>query len=147
MPCIVVQPPGGFLPSGMILRPSSYTPPTSNNYATITGWIPDPTYPGSMISSNGVVAQGTKPGATITASCRVANSYPFGSYQATIRLLVNGNPVVTGTQVSVPASGTNDATATATVDIASGDVLTVQVTVTSSTNLSVQPTSSYARIT
>lgn len=146
MPCIIVQPPGAaFQPSGMILS-AAFTPTLVNNYTTIPNWTADAAYPGSTISSDGLVAQGTKAGATIAASCLVANSYFLSAYSCTLRLLVNGATAVTGSATSIPASGTGTATASITYDIAAGDVLTVQVSITNN-QLAVQPTSSWARIT
>lgn len=140
MPCIVVGGVSGFAPSGMT-KSGSYG--FSGSYTTITSWTADTSnYPGSVVSGNGVVAQGSKSGATLTANI------PFGggfSSTTTVRIQVNGVTVVTG---SGNSSSSGTATASTTYDISNGDVVTVQgqsVGVTPTTVSS--GTDTYVRIT
>ncbi|MBF6277069.1 hypothetical protein [Nocardia nova] len=142
----MLSPLGGFQPSGLILG-SVFQITTA--YSTVTGWNTDPAYPGSAISGNGVVSKGGKSGALLAASCLVANGYPLGSYSCTLQLFVNGISVVTGSPVSIAASGSGTVTVSTTANISGGDVLTLQAIASSGagTNLKMQPTSSWLRIT
>lgn len=139
MPCIVVRPPAGFAPSGMTKNGSQAL---NSSYATITSWIADTTnYPGSTVSSNGVVAQGTKT-ATLTANIPYTGGF---SQTTTVRIQVNGTTVVTGS-----GNGADNGTATATTNtpITAGDVVTVQGTSSGVGTTTVSSgTSTYVRIT
>lgn len=118
MPCIVAQPrAAGFAPSGMN---KSGTQALTGSYATLTTWTADTTgYPGSTVSSNGVVAQGS---ATATLTANIAYTGGF-SQTTTVRIQVNAATVATGTGNSAD-SGT--ATATTSYAITTGDIVTVQ---------------------
>lgn len=111
-----------FAPSGMT-KSGSFQIPAS--FTTVTGWTADTTtYPGSTVSGNGIVAQGSKTGATLAANLPYSGgNYGGGNKQA--RLLVNGVVVATGTASTGKISGTM--TVSTTYDIAVGDVVTVQV--------------------
>ena len=117
---------GSFLPSGMT-KNGSFTLATS--YSTVTSWTADTTnYPGSTVSSDGLVVQGGKSGASVNASLVVSNSNPAG-VNATLRLILNGNtgsPLATGSAVSVPAFGSTTVTVSATANLSNADVVTVQ---------------------
>ena len=144
MPCIIIQPPGGFLPSGMILS-SAFT--ITSSASTVTGWTADTAgYPGSVVLSNGLLAQGSKAGATVSASCLVANSY-FISGNVTVYLQVNEVTVATSAATPIPASGNATIPVSGTADLTIGDVVTVQASGGSGSNIKMQPTSSYVRIT
>ncbi|MGK8554401.1 hypothetical protein [Nocardia gipuzkoensis] len=131
----------GFNPSGMT---KSGTFPLSSSWQTIPSWTADTaTYAGSTVSGNGLVAQGTKSGATLTANIPFAS----GSFNAstTVRILVNGTLIATGSAVE-GVSGTASCTATATV--ATGDIVTVQGMSTGITSTTVSAgTGTYVRIT
>lgn len=138
MPCIVIMPATGFAPSGMTKSGSDYGLTTS--YTTITTWTADTTnFPGSTVSSNGVVAQGTKT-ATVAASLALTGGF---SYTASVRILVNGGVVATGT-------GTEDTpmTVSTSTAIVTGDIVTVQGTASGIDNPSVATgANSWVRIT
>lgn len=115
-----------FLPSGMN-KNGSFTLATS--YSTVTAWTADTTnYPGSTVSSDGLVVQGGKSGASVNASLQVSNSNP-AAVNATLRLILNGNtgsPLATGSAVSVPAFGSATVTVSTTATLSNADVVTVQ---------------------
>ncbi|MEV6068406.1 hypothetical protein AB0L82_17780 [Nocardia sp. NPDC052001] len=122
MALIVVSGAGSFAPSGMTKSGSSQK--LTGSYAEITNWTADTTgYPGSTLSGNGVRSQGANTAAVLTASLPFSGGGSSTNSQQA-RLFVNGvaagspGPSVNGT------SGT--LTATATVNLADGDVVTVQ---------------------
>lgn len=110
----------GFLPSGM----TKNGPQTAERtWVTVIGWTANTaTYPGSTVVSDGLRAQGTKTGATLTANVAYTGGYSFYNQQA--RLLVNNNVVATG---AVLKAETGTLIVTATTNLAAGDVVTVQV--------------------
>lgn len=117
MGCVTSFPMAGFAPSGMTKSGSAQA--LTGSYATITTWTADTTnYPGSTVSSNGVVAQGGKSGATVAASLDLTGGF---SYSASVRILVNGSIVATGS-----STGGTPMTVSTTTTITSGDVVTVQ---------------------
>ncbi len=111
-----------FAPSGMT-KSGSFQIPAS--FTTVTGWTADTTnYPGSTVSSNGLVAQASKTGATLAANLPYSGGYAGGGNKQA-RLLVNGVVVATGPANTSKTSGTM--TVSTTYDIVAGDVVTVQV--------------------
>ncbi|MCC3333607.1 hypothetical protein [Nocardia abscessus] len=109
----------GFAPSGMNKSGSATL---SNSYAQVNGWVADTTnYPGSTVSSNALLAQGSKGNATVTATCPWTSSL---SCTVTLRLFKNGVQIVQGSGSS-GTSGTAIATATG-VTVAPGDTITLQ---------------------
>lgn len=119
----VVVSAGGFNPSGMF-KNGGQNSITSSIWVPITAWTADTgTYPGSTITSDGLNAQGTKTGATITAN--IPYTCPGSSLGAQARIKVNGTVVATGTATGLAASGT--ATATATQNLNNGDNVTVEI--------------------
>lgn len=127
MPCIVINPAAlAFLSSGMT-KNGTFNLATS--YSTVTAWTADTgTYPGSTVSSDGLVVQGGKSGASVNASLQVSNSNAI-PVNATLRLILNGNtgsPLNTGSAVSVGAFGSATVTVSATATLSNADVITVQ---------------------
>ncbi|MFE3572554.1 hypothetical protein ACFXON_24410 [Bacillus subtilis] len=114
-----------FKPSGMT-KNGNYNPvPTS--YTTVPAWTANTTtYPGSTVSSDGVVAQGSKSGATLTTRLSITNT-AFGTNTITVKLLVNGVTKVTGTAQTIGSTATQNVDLTGTADVANGDIVTVQV--------------------
>lgn len=109
----------GFRASGMNTSETQSGPATKNTWAVVTKWAADTTnYPGSVVDGNALVCQGTKTSATVSASV----SWSTGTHPNSIsaRLLRNGNVIATGTAA-------NPATATATVDVAAGDRITLEI--------------------
>ncbi|MBF6213790.1 hypothetical protein IU487_22490 [Nocardia puris] len=108
-----------FAPSGMLKDGSTYSVPAS--FTEIPGWVANTgTYPGSALSGNGLLVQGGKADATITATIGLSNGF---SLSTQVRILKNGNVIVTG-------SATTGTTATASISghaVADGDVITVQI--------------------
>ncbi|WP_280412519.1 hypothetical protein [Nocardia asiatica] len=129
----------GFVPSGMTKSGSAQTLTTS--YAVITGWTADTAnYPGSTLSGNGVVAQGAKTNATLTANLALSGGF---SWTVTARLLVNGSVVATGSGTS-----STPATVSTTHNINNGDVVTVEAIFSGVSAPAVQTGSgTYVRIT
>ncbi|WP_327100079.1 hypothetical protein OIE68_15645 [Nocardia vinacea] len=134
-----------FLPSGMT---KNGTQTTTSSFADITSWTADTSnYPGSSVSSNALVAQGSKTGATLTANIPFSGGgYAFSGGGTQVRILVNGTVVATGTAV---AANSGTATCTTTQNITAGDLVKVQIL---ATLYSPQPTvtagtGTYVRIT
>jgi hypothetical protein len=108
-----------FRASGMT-EGSSFTLPSA--YTTVTGWVADTShYPGSTVSSNGLVVQNTKTGAVITCNVGYTSSFAM---TVTLRLFQNGTQIAQGSATASATSGT--ATVSATVNVTVGDVITVQ---------------------
>ncbi|WP_282777270.1 hypothetical protein [Nocardia sp. CC201C] len=120
MPMIVVTGGESFMPSGMN---KNGTQKLTGSWTEITGWTADTdNYPGSTLSGNGLRAQGSKPNASVNATLAFSGASGTGPTQQA-RILVNGTVVATGQQL-IGASGT--LTASATVALNEGDVITVQ---------------------
>ncbi|WP_029925521.1 hypothetical protein [Nocardia otitidiscaviarum] len=114
-----------FAPSGMT-KNGNFTIPGS--YTQVTSWTADTTgYPGSTLSGNGLVAQGSKAGASLTSSCSVTNTDAVG-ITVTLRLKVNGGVVATGAGAAIAAFGSGTATVSTTTAISDGDVVTLEAT-------------------
>lgn len=139
MGCVTSFPHAGFAPSGMTKSGSAQVVTTS--YAVVTSWTADTaTYPGSTLSGSGVLAQGTKTGATVAASLALTGGF---SYTATCRILINGSVAATGSGTS----GT-PVTVSTTANIVTGDVVTVEVIYSGVSGPSVATgASTYVRIT
>ncbi|MFI9508439.1 hypothetical protein [Nocardia sp. NPDC052566] len=114
-----VPPP--FRPSGMTKNGDQQL---TGNWLNITGWIAETaSLPGSVVTSDGLVAQGTTLKALVSATVPYVIANGFGAPRQAVRILVNGAVVATG-QEATGWSGTMTATATVRVD--SGDRVTVQ---------------------
>lgn len=147
MPCIVVGSLGaGFLPSGMTKNGSFSIPSTS--FTKVTAWTADTTnYPGSTVTTDGIVAQGTKSSATIASTCSVTNGGGSAS-TVTLKLQVNGVDAVTGSGTSVGGFATVNVSVSGTVNINSGDIVTVFVEATTTFSMSINTgTGTFVHIT
>lgn len=119
MSLIVVTGAETALPSGMT---KNGTLKLTNGWADITAWTADTTgYPGSELSGNGLRVQGGKTAATVTVALPFSGGTNAPTQQA--RIMVNGNFIANGSQVA-GVSGT--LTASASLALADGDVVTVQ---------------------
>ncbi|MGW3545912.1 hypothetical protein ACWDNI_35970 [Nocardia niigatensis] len=124
---------------------TDYTLPTS--YTQVPSWTADTTgYPGSTTSGNGVVANGAKPGATLATHLSVTNTI-FGSFSVTVRLLLDGVVKATSSPQSVSSNATIAIDLSATADVTSGQVLTVEAQVNTGSAVKINGTGSYVRIT
>ncbi len=130
-----------FLPSGMT-KNGTFTIPAS--YTKILSWTADTTnYPGSTVSSDGLVVQGANSSATITANIPWTASL---SMTVTVRIKVNNVVVATGSGAT-GTSGTSTALATGQT-VATGDNITVEVVSTQANFGSVSSgTNTYVRVT
>ncbi|MGY4098030.1 hypothetical protein ACW2Q0_00455 [Nocardia sp. R16R-3T] len=101
-----------FLPSGMTKNGSTQPWASSTTWVAITGWTANTgPYPGSTVSSDKLVVQGTKSNATITASVPYSNN--FSSASLTIRVVDQSGNAIGSAGVSVTAaSGTATCTVT-----------------------------------
>lgn len=136
-----------FFPSGMFKNGASATLGTS--FAQVTNWTADTTpYPGSTISSHGLVVQSTRAGAKVACSV-VASAASAGGGTVQVRLKVGTTVVVTSTAVSIPGfGGTNTIAINATVDVAAGDVVTLEALSSSGANATiVTGANSWVRVT
>ncbi|MGI5222507.1 hypothetical protein [Nocardia sp. CA-290969] len=127
MPCIVVGGVGGsFLPSGMN-KSGNQTIPNST-LTLIINWTADTaTFPGSSVSSNGLVAQRNASAATLAVEWSVQNS---GFTAVTVEVDFRVNTVSLGApfiqSFVVDGSSTQIRTASvAGIALAEGDVVTV----------------------
>ncbi len=138
-----------FAPSGMV-KSSAWAGMTTA-WTNIPGWAADTaTYPGSVVQSDGVVAQTAKAAATLSSSI-VLTAPGAVSANVTLRLTVNNVVVATGTATTVPSSGSATANVSVVRAIAVGDVVRVQSS-GSQFSASFNPTAqanpaSYVRIT
>lgn len=129
-----------FAPSGMY---KNGTQGITTSYAQIINWTADTGgYPGSSISSHGLVAQGAKTGATIAANIPFSGGLSAG---VTVRIKKNGTVIATGSQVS-GTTGTALCTATGQT-VANGDNFTVEVIGTNNFPSVSSGTGTYLRIT
>ncbi|MDV6275321.1 hypothetical protein R3Q06_17635 [Rhodococcus erythropolis] len=124
-----------FKPSGMTKNGDMVGQTGSSAYRKIVGWIANTAnYPGSSVATDGLVAQSTKPGATITVALDAGSSW--NNLTARLRISVNGTVVVTGPDSTYTTSGgwNTPLSATATVNIVAGDVVTVEMSASPSGN-------------
>ncbi|MEV0031450.1 hypothetical protein [Nocardia sp. NPDC050793] len=140
----------GFQPSGMNKNGNSAQ--LSTSYTEVTSWTADTTgYPGSTVSSNALVANGSKAAAIVSASVIVANSQ-FGTVWCRLALYRNGVLLHEGSETTVPAAGTAtvtvNVTSPVTTSITSGDLITLQARAQMVSSITVQGgTSSWVHIT
>lgn len=124
-----------FTPSGMTKNGDMVGQTGSSAYRKMVGWIANTAnYPGSTVVSDGLVAQSTKAGATITAALDAGSSW--NNLTARLRISVNGTVVATGPDSTYTTSGgwNTPLSATATVNIVAGDVVTVEMSASPSGN-------------
>lgn len=119
----------------------------TTSYQTITGWTADTSgYPGSSLSGNGLSANGSKTGATLSTTCAVANSTAAG-LTVTLQLMVNGVAKVAGSPTSVTGFATTNVSLSGNTNVASGDVITLQALGNSGTYLTIVASGTFVRIT
>ncbi|MFD3703344.1 hypothetical protein ACFWUP_09375 [Nocardia sp. NPDC058658] len=139
-----------FAPSRMT-KSSPWTQMTES-WLTVAGWSADTVgYPGTTVSSDGIVVQSPKAAATIEASIVFTAVVAYSAVPVTLRLTVNGAVVATGTATSVPAGGTAAVSVSMVGPVTTGDVVRVQAKNSSSLGVN-SPTAqtnpaSYVRIT
>ncbi|MGS2807381.1 hypothetical protein [Nocardia sp. MW-W600-9] len=113
---------GAALPSGMTKNGTSPMG-AANTWTTVPGWTADTTtYPGSVVSGDGLRPQSSHGGAQLSAAVVFAGGTMSGNYQA--RLLVTGTVVATGAVVT-GTSGTM--TVTGAASVSTGDTVTLEV--------------------
>ncbi|WP_067466046.1 hypothetical protein [Nocardia amamiensis] len=120
MPHVIVSA-NGFAPSAMTKSAAS-SMGTANQWNIVAGWTPDPAYPGSTVSNNGLRAQGGA-GANVSAVLPFSGAGTSGNHRA--RLLVNSVVVATG-PVATGTAGTM--TVSANVTVSADDLVTVETT-------------------
>ena len=126
MGCMVTGARAGFVPTGMKKNASTFPAPSS--WGDITGWIADATYPGSTVTAaHELVAGGTKAGATISASVPFSGGGYFSGVGTQVRILQNGVVIATGAGI---ASGSGTAVCSTTANVATGDLIKVQIQAT-----------------
>lgn len=120
-----------FTPSGMT-KSGTFATSSSSTPVQVTGWGSDPTYPGSTVTSNALVASGTKT-ATVEAAVVFTRQYFNQTYKVEVR---RGATVVASQTVVAPANTGTYAVSITPTDIAvtSGDQLTVWASVTGFNN-------------
>ncbi|WP_064443995.1 hypothetical protein [Rhodococcus sp. YH3-3] len=124
-----------FTPSGMTKNGNMAGQTGSAAYRKIVGWVADTgTYPGSSVVADGLVAQSAKASAVITVVIDAGSSW--NNLTARLQISVNDTVVVTGPDSRWTTSGGWDVplSATATVNIAAGDVATVSMSASPSGN-------------
>ncbi|MFF4027022.1 hypothetical protein ACFYY5_29655 [Nocardia elegans] len=131
-----------FLPSGMT---KSGTQSITGSYVDISGWAADTAnYPGSTVNANlSLVSNGSKASASLSANVPFSGGGFTGS--TTIRILLNGSVVATGSGVT-GSSGTCTATANG-VSVANGDLVKVQITTTTGAGTVTSGVNTWVRIT
>lgn len=136
-----------FTPSGMN-KSGSYTMTTS--YAEVTTWTADTgTYPGSSLSGNGLVAQGSTSNATVTAQIAVQLPGNSQTQNVDIQFYKNGSLIGTApaSPVACPVSTTTNVLGTLTgVSLAQGDVITIRTKKTNSFSATVVATNTWVRL-
>lgn len=120
-----------FTPSGMT-KSGTFATSSSSTPVQVTGWGSDPAYPGSTVTSNALVASGTKT-ATVEATVVFTRQYFNQTYKVEVR---RGAIVVAFQTVVAPANTGTYAVSITPTDIAvtSGDQLTVWASVTGFNN-------------
>lgn len=124
-----------FSASGMTKNGDMVGQTGSSAYRKMVGWTANTAnYPGSTVVSDGLVSQSTKTGATITVAVDAGSSW--NNLTARLRISVNGTVVATGPDSRYTTSGGWDTplSATATVNIVAGDVVTVEMSASPSGN-------------
>ncbi|MEC3955794.1 hypothetical protein VMT65_22365 [Nocardia sp. CDC153] len=115
----------GMRPAGMTKSGAAWSTTINAQYAQITGWTADTTnYPGSSVSSDGLVASSSKSNANLAASI-VFTGGSFSDMNVTLKLAVNGTPVITGAAKSVPAGSTTTVTVTGNATLNANDKVSV----------------------
>lgn len=128
-----------FIPSGMNKSGSQSVGANTSTYTQITGWVADTTnYPGSTVSSNGLVIQSTGIAALSAAMVWDASGI---TGNATCKLYKNGSAILTGAATPTESSGT--ATVSGTVAVAAGDAITLYFIFNTFTGVTVNASGTY----
>ncbi|MFI5775967.1 hypothetical protein [Nocardia sp. NPDC051570] len=116
-----------FQPSSMT-KSGSWNGLGGSTWGTVSGWKADTArYPGSVVSSDGLVVQNSKVGAKIAASVVFSGASQFvGDIPVRIQLVVNTTVVFTGDPTPIPGAGSAAVTASTIRNLQAGDVITVQ---------------------
>lgn len=116
-----------WTPMGM-LKSGTQNTAGSTTTVQVTGWVNNPSYPGSSVVSNALVISGAKSDASISASVKFVNRYFYVNYYAEIR---KNGAAVPGASVTVlgPSSGTGllITVPTVSVSVAAGDAFSLWV--------------------
>ncbi|PXX65380.1 hypothetical protein DFR70_104444 [Nocardia tenerifensis] len=132
-----------FVPSGMIKNGTQLGPNSTNTWRQLVGWTANTTtYPGSVVTTDALICRGSKANATISASIQWS-----GYFHNSISVRIKKNDVVIAT-----GSEATPAVAGATVSVADGDRITVEISDSSNLNSSQVATvaagaNTYVRIT
>ncbi len=110
-----------FTASGMT-KNGSYVSSTNSTWLTVPAWTADA---GSTVSSNGVVANGSKSNAVVSGQLSINNSGIFG-FPADFRLLVGGVVVKTLTGVNLAVGGNLVPIVADAGPVTSGQIVTIQ---------------------
>ncbi|MFC3963501.1 hypothetical protein [Nocardia jiangsuensis] len=135
----------GFSASGMNKNGAQAGPNTMNAWIELTGWTADTgAYPGSTVTTNkSLVSQGSKVAAVVSGSVSWTSN-AFTPAAVSMRLKLNDIVIATGTVA-------NPATASATVTVANGDRVSVEIkdggSFTSLYPATVNAAGTFARIT
>lgn len=143
MPHIFVRGGNVFAPSGMV-KSGTFATSSSSTPVQVTGWGSDPAYPGSTVTSNALVASGTKT-ATLEAAVVFTRQYFNQTYKVEVR---RGSTVLASQTVVAPANTGTYTVPIAPTDVAvsSGDQLTVWASVTGFNNTVIEA-GTFIRIT
>ncbi|MBH0777013.1 hypothetical protein [Nocardia bovistercoris] len=113
-------------------------------WTQVPTWTADTTgYPGSVVVGNALQISGNKSAALIQANLPFSGGFS-GSAKQQARILVDGAVVATGSQVT-GTSGT--LTASATVDVGGGSVVTVEAWTDQTSFMVTLAATSYVRVT
>lgn len=116
----------------------------TTSYAAVQNWAADTSnYPGSTVSSHGIVVQGSNTNATIAASCPYTSS--LGCTVA-LRLFKNGSQVAQGSTTASGTSGTATVSLTGQT-VSNGDVFTIQAIASNNFGSISAGTSTWVRVT
>lgn len=110
-----------FTASGMT-KNGTYVSSTNSTWLTVPAWTADA---GSTVSSNGVVANGSKSNAVVSGQLSINNSGIFG-FPANFRLLVGGVVVKTLTGVNLAVGGNLVPIVADPGPVTSGQIVTIQ---------------------
>lgn len=112
-------------PNAVGMTKNASTQTINTSWTQVNGWVADASP--SVVSNNALVVYATKTGAVITANIPWSSN-PYSSSGIQCLIKVNGTTVATGATTS---GNSSVATATATVDVTAGDLVTVEVKGTS----------------
>ncbi|WP_067852427.1 hypothetical protein [Nocardia shimofusensis] len=134
----------GFSPSSMDKTGTQSGPSTTNAWIQVVNWTADAGgYPGSTVDTHALISQGGNETATVSSSISWASG-TWSTSSISVRIKLNGTVIATGTTA-------NPAIAAATVAIAQGDRVTVEVkdgnAFAQSSRATINAAGTYVRIT